>query len=449
MIRPADEERPLAAVEDFTILGKIGSGALADVYRVSKGDLGSEFALKRWRNEVDGDVWRKFADECRLQFRLSDHPNIVRLHWCESRPGRAPWLVTELYTESLAAYLERHSPLPVAESARLSDDILAGLAAIHEHGHLHRDVKPANVLVKHGRAALTDLGLAMRIGDHTLVNGAGTPMYLAPELVRGAAPSTRSDVYAAAATISRLVGLDVPAGVEAVLDRALSHHVGDRPADANDLRTAMRSAFEAAGWLAPPVVTASSGPATPAPARRGRPSRRAVVIAGAAVAVLGTGAAVASISGGDENAPAAPAAAARFAPGTDGSTVGACKIFEGTATVPLGDTVVTAWRNTQTKSGWWAYGARMWKTSGQHVTWKAPQWIELTSHVADGERVAVVVLVVPQAVRDDFDTKKDRRVELPAGGVKDTVTVTRVADDPAVRGRGSEDTSACNNFDYG
>ena len=285
-----DPGQVLPEVEGFRFIERIGRGASADVYRVSKGPLSGQFALKLWRVPASADLMRKFDDECRLQFELSDHPNVVRLHWCGTEPGQRPWLVTELFDESLEERLARGPSLSAEEVVQIVDDVLAGLQVVHDHGNLHRDVKPANVLLKRGRAAITDLGLAMRVGAETSATAAGTHPYAAPELGRGASPSTRSDVYSVATTIVRILGDEIPAAVEPILDRAQSQVPDDRPVDAGRLRHDLVPVLaQSRGVLLEPPDDKRSGRVASRPVRatRRRSGRRSLVAVGAVVVVAG------------------------------------------------------------------------------------------------------------------------------------------------------------------
>jgi hypothetical protein len=262
---------------DFDLLEPIGEGATAVVYRAVSRTLTTEVALKRWRATATASQRRKFLQECRLQWRLSDHPNIVRLYWAGAPEDGPPWLATELYECSLADRLEDGDP-ELADALRLGDHILAGLSAVHDAGMVHRDVKPGNVLLKGDHAALADLGISMHLHAWTEDSAAGSAAYLAPEVHRGEAPTFRSDVYSAAVTLRRLVGGDPPAPLERLLTRAASHAPGDRPADATEFRAALA---EVSARLSEKTDGPSQAPRSePAPtsgAARGVVGRRRVI----------------------------------------------------------------------------------------------------------------------------------------------------------------------------
>jgi hypothetical protein len=269
--------QPRQRFSDFELIAKIGDGGSAEVFRARNLTFDVEVALKRWYRPPTADEQRKFIDECRLHWRLSDHPNIVRLYWADAPTGQQPWLATELCDESLAARIAR-GDLSVHESWRIAQDVLSGLAAVHRLGHLHRDVKPANVLLKGGRAALCDLGISMAAGGSTRYNAAGTDDYVAPELVAGAVPSFRSDVYSAGRTIGGLFPAHRPPRLDALLRRATSPDPGKRPEDA----VAFLGELAAAGR-------------SPARRPRGRVTRNRVLVAASVVGILAAGTAALAI----------------------------------------------------------------------------------------------------------------------------------------------------------
>src|SRR5689334_2479022 len=142
--------------------------------------------------------------EARIAARLQ-HPNAIGVFDVVVQNG-LPWLVMEyLPSRSLAALLDEHGPLPPAEVGRIGGRIASALAAAHAAGIVHRDVKPANVLIGHdGTVKLTDFGISRAVGDGTLTEAgmiSGTPAYLAPEVARGDAPDARSDVFSLGATL--------------------------------------------------------------------------------------------------------------------------------------------------------------------------------------------------------------------------------------------------------
>jgi serine/threonine protein kinase len=142
--------------------------------------------------------------EARAAGRL-DHPCVTTVYDVVEQAGK-PWLVMEqVDADSLQEVLERSGPLPAREVARIGLDVLAALEAAHAAGIVHRDVKPANVLVQRdGSARLTDFGIAVSVGDSSLTTqGAliGSPSYMAPERIHGDEPHPAGDLWSLGATL--------------------------------------------------------------------------------------------------------------------------------------------------------------------------------------------------------------------------------------------------------
>ena len=128
------------------------------------------------------------------------HANVLTIHQVQPN-GRLPFLVMPLITGgSLAQRLEDRGVLDLKEALRIGMQTAAGLAAAHEQGLVHRDVKPANILLEKGveRVVLTDFGLARAADDVALTHWgivAGTPQYMSPEQARGEPVDGRSDLF--------------------------------------------------------------------------------------------------------------------------------------------------------------------------------------------------------------------------------------------------------------
>lgn len=284
---------PNQHLPDFHVEGVLAETAQSTVYRAYNRTLDTVVALKRWRDPVSEDERRQFLSECQMHYRMSEHPNVVRLLWAGVPPEGRPWLATELFDTSLQQRLPATPPLTPDEAYGIADDLLAGLAALHAAGHVHRDVKPANVLLKDGRAALADLGIAIHITGEAHHPEAGTGGFIAPELGSGAKPDFRSDVYSAGITLDLLLrDIDRSPEVEKVLDSATSYHAADRPVDASDLRTRLRQAL----GMSPAAIE----PAMPVPGKAPHRARRLRVAAAATiVALAGFGVALAASQGQD------------------------------------------------------------------------------------------------------------------------------------------------------
>ncbi len=141
---------------------------------------------------------KRFLREARAAAAVR-HDNVVAIYAVEEQP--IPYLVMEFIAgETVQQRLDRVGPLDAPEVARIGRQIAEGLAAAHAQGLIHRDVKPANILLENGvdRVKITDFGLARAADDASLTQSgviAGTPMYMAPEQARGEVIDHRADLF--------------------------------------------------------------------------------------------------------------------------------------------------------------------------------------------------------------------------------------------------------------
>ncbi len=192
--------KPGDKVGAYTIEGTLGRGGMARVYRALAPD-GQMVALKLILASLAGDETfrRRFELETSIARRVS-HPNVVRV-LDSGVHGTSPWLTQTLVRGgSLAERLEQRGALSVQDALGVGDAVASGLDAVHDAGLIHRDVKPANILLQEdGSACITDFGLARdTYNDIPLTRPGqtlGTMDYMAPEQIRGTAVSPRTDVY--------------------------------------------------------------------------------------------------------------------------------------------------------------------------------------------------------------------------------------------------------------
>ncbi|WP_354640139.1 serine/threonine-protein kinase [Kitasatospora camelliae] len=133
------------------------------------------------------------------------HPGVITIHDVLEQDGR-PWIVMELIDgQSLAEVIDTEGILLPRDAARVGEQVVAALDQAHRHGVLHRDVKPANVLLERGgRVVLTDFGIAMLVGSPGLTRTGdivGSPDYVAPERITGHRPGPESDLWSLGATL--------------------------------------------------------------------------------------------------------------------------------------------------------------------------------------------------------------------------------------------------------
>ncbi|WP_051301084.1 serine/threonine-protein kinase [Actinomadura rifamycini] len=191
-------------------LGRIGQGGMGAVWHARDIDLDRDVAVKELRvpdqvTDQERDVWyARMEREARAAARLR-HPGIVTVHDRVMGDDGRPWIVMELVRgRSLEDLLAEQTALPPHRVAAIGLAMLDALTAAHAQGVVHRDVKPANVLLEGDRVLLTDFGIAALEGDVTITrSGAvlGTPAYMSPEQVRGGAVTPASDLWSLAATL--------------------------------------------------------------------------------------------------------------------------------------------------------------------------------------------------------------------------------------------------------
>jgi outer membrane protein assembly factor BamB len=208
---------------------ELGRGGMAPVFRARDQELGRDVALKVLVSDPSRPRARdeRFAREARALAQL-DHPHVVGIHDV-GHDGDFTWYAMELCAGSLADAPLPPPPARYREAARLAHEAALGLAAAHRAGILHRDVKPANLLLDgDGRVRVADFGLA-RFEDEGSLTATGevlgTLRYAAPEQLLGRPSTVASDVHGLGKTLLFLATGDPPPGRPELLPRALARIV--------------------------------------------------------------------------------------------------------------------------------------------------------------------------------------------------------------------------------
>ncbi len=198
----------------YRLEGRLGRGGMADVWRARDEFLGRAVAVKEVRlppglDEAQrADFGERMLREARAAAALP-HPSIITVHDVLHQDGR-PWIVMDLLGgPSLETLRVERGPLPPRRVAEIGLQLLDALCLAHDRGILHRDVKPANVLLNGDRAVLTDFGIATLAGDQRLTSAqgiVGSPGYMAPERLQdGGEAGPSSDLWSLGATLYAVV----------------------------------------------------------------------------------------------------------------------------------------------------------------------------------------------------------------------------------------------------
>jgi hypothetical protein len=205
---PAPQELP-AQVGAYRVLGRLGEGGMGCVYRAEDPVLRRQVAVKVMRRELAArpGARERFLREARSQAAVP-HEHIVPIYHVGEEG--VPFLVMPLLDgETLQQRLQRQPVLPAAEVVRIGRQTAEALAAAHERGLIHRDVKPSNIwLAKEARAKVLDFGLARPLDEAEPITRSGvlvgTPMYMSPEQVNGEPLDGRSDVFSLGVVLYRM-----------------------------------------------------------------------------------------------------------------------------------------------------------------------------------------------------------------------------------------------------
>jgi eukaryotic-like serine/threonine-protein kinase len=329
----------------YVIERELGGGGMSRVFVASETALDRRVVVKVLPPGLTGVNVERFHREILLAARLQ-HPHIVPLHSAGDMHG-TPWYTMPFIDgESLRDRIAREGRLPVPEAIRLLRDVIDALAYAHEHGIIHRDIKPDNIILSRGHALVLDFGVAKALQAANLAHSddqtsttagiaIGTPAYMAPEQAAGdPALDHRSDLYAfgilayetlagespfagraphemlAASLIERpplLTELrgDVPASLAELIAYCLEKKPDDRPAGAADVRRALDAVITPADGT---VVRRTSAATAAAPVRartatglranRTRWTQRATIAAATLLVLIA--AAFAALGGAEE-----------------------------------------------------------------------------------------------------------------------------------------------------
>jgi TolB-like protein/tetratricopeptide (TPR) repeat protein len=211
----ADDDRAIARWGHLFLLEKIGEGAFGEVYRARDPWLDREVAVKLMKPGVAGaGSISRIVNEARTLARVR-HPNVVIVHGADKHDGRVGLWMDLVRGRSLAQIVAEQGPFSATEAALTGQEVCRALAAVHAAGLVHRDIKAQNVMREAGgRLVLMDFGAG------------GTPLYLAPEVLAGGAPTIQSDLYALGVLLYYLATGRHPVEASSVEDLERAHASG-------------------------------------------------------------------------------------------------------------------------------------------------------------------------------------------------------------------------------
>jgi eukaryotic-like serine/threonine-protein kinase len=234
--RATDETAPQAQTwGHLRVVEPIGSGAFGQVYRAWDTRLDREVALKLLPADSDDGNARasSIIEEGRLLARVR-HPNIVTIYGAARIGDTIGLWMERIDGETVEQRLSRESPLKASDAIEIGIQICRAVSAVHKAGLLHRDIKAQNVMLANdGRAVLMDFGTGRELAgaSASTTSLAGTPLYLAPELLRGGDATIQSDIYSLGVLLYRMASGTYPVRARSLPDLRLAHACLERADD--------------------------------------------------------------------------------------------------------------------------------------------------------------------------------------------------------------------------
>ena len=199
----------------YDIIRTLGTGGMATVYLAHEVALDRDVAIKVLPQAFirDKQFVNRFRREARLAARL-EHPNIVRIYRIGEEPRLCYFVMSYIPGGTIAERVKTFGPLPVADIVRWGIDACAALGYAHEHGVIHRDLKPDNIMLDYdSRAIVMDFGIAHAVeGTNLTRSGAliGTPQYMSPDQAMGRSLDARSDIYSFGMVLYKMIAGKLP-----------------------------------------------------------------------------------------------------------------------------------------------------------------------------------------------------------------------------------------------
>ena len=213
----------------YDIQSILGKGGMGIVYKAHDRELDDLVAIKTLRSEVlsaDPTLLDRFKQEIRLARRIT-HPNVLRTHDLGEWNGLRYLSMEFVKGLTLKHLLESDEILPTPVGLRIAKQVCAGLAAAHEVGVIHRDVKPQNILIEPtGGLKIMDFGIARLTEDRGMTATGtviGTPDYMSPEQARGVPLDFRSDIYSTGIVLYEVFSGSLPFDGDSPLAVVLKH----------------------------------------------------------------------------------------------------------------------------------------------------------------------------------------------------------------------------------
>ena len=211
----------------YEILGRIGSGGMADVYKGKDHKLNRYVAIKVLKSDYRSDqvFIQKFLSEAQAAAGLM-HPNVVNVYDVGQDRGLY-YMVMELVEGiTLKDYIEKKGKLSAKETISISIQMVTGLQAAHNQHIIHRDIKPQNIIIsKEGKVKVTDFGIARATTSTQTISTSvmGSVHYTSPEQARGGVVDQKSDIYSVGITMYEMVTGHVPFDGDSTVTVALKH----------------------------------------------------------------------------------------------------------------------------------------------------------------------------------------------------------------------------------